>query len=522
MHEGRITEWLYNSAISIPLLVLAASLLAIGLTAYHFTGAPADRELFIVTQALLLLLAAASLAVLLYRVHDQLSQPLTQIHQWLYSLRGGNFSARVRVPDHGEFVDLAAELNRLSDEYKALVYDVDEMVSRQTESLAQKTRSLEILYDVAARLNTSRDLNDLLARSLKTLMEIVDARAGTVRLAQSDGTLKLVASIGLDNSILSSYELVSGETYMVGSTVSEGEILRQTDPRRYDVHVARPLFNGELLEMITVPLQHRAKNLGICKLFIDKPQLIERQDIKELLTSIGQHLGMAIEKARLDAESQRLSIMQERAMLANELHDSLAQTFASLRFQIRMLDVTLQQLGNKTALQEIEDIEQGLDQANQELRELMAHFRVRMDERGLIPALEETVSRFQKDTGISAFFQKDCPHIELPPDYEVQVLRIVQEALANVRKHSQAHTARVLLHCNDEGDFRVLVEDDGVGIDESAKGGGPGEHIGQSVMQERAQQLDGGVTVESEHGEGTQVLLTFRYPGRSPDKAQLS
>lgn len=459
-------------------------------------------------------LSLSGVALLVFKLNGLYILPLKRIHEWADKIHGGDFSAQIEEIPNSNTGNLISELNRFGREYDALSHNVDKMVHIQTQTLAQKTRSLEILYEVAARLNTSRNLNELLQLSLKTLMEIVHARAGSIRLLTKDNKLELVASIGLENDIVENYQVVSPDTCLVGNAMSEADILKQHDPKQYNIKPARPLFKGEPLEMVAVPLQHHDENLGICKLFIDTPNIIKRKDINDLLTSIGQHLGIAIEKARLDAESQRYSIIQERTLLANELHDSLAQTFASLRFQIRMLDNTLQGVGDKSALEEIEVIESGLDHANKELRELMAHFRIRMDERGLIPALEDIIANFSKDTGIATFFQNKCENLVLPPEYEVQILRIIQEALTNIRKHSKAHTTRILINCDGSGGYRILVEDDGIGISHNMQSddSSGGEHIGRSVMLERAKQLNADLSIESEPGEGTQLILTFRYP----------
>lgn len=493
----------------LPLMLIFSGLALVFIPA--LSGFETHGLLLPVASIILTLLGAALLA---YKLKNLYIQPLKHIHEWADKIHGGEFSAQIDEMPGTNAGNLISELNRFGREYDALAHNVDEMVHIQTQSLAQKTRSLEILYEVAARLNTSKSLDELLHLSLNTLMEIVHARAGSIRLLTKDNKLELVASCGLENDIVENYQLVSTDTCLVGDAITEAEILRQHDPRQYNIKPARPLFKGEPLEMISVPLQHHDENLGICKLFIDTPNIIKRKDINDLLTSIGQHLGIAIEKARLDAESQRYSIIQERTLLANELHDSLAQTFASLRFQIRMLDNTLQGVGDKSALEEIEVIESGLDHANKELRELMSHFRIRMDERGLVPALEDIISNFSKDTGIATFFQNKCENLTLPPDYEMQILRIIQEALANIRKHSKAQTTRVLISCDGSGAYRVLVEDDGIGISHSAHTGDTGnaEHIGRSVMLDRAKQLNAELHIDSEPGEGTQLILTFRYP----------
>jgi two-component system, NarL family, nitrate/nitrite sensor histidine kinase NarX len=94
---------------------------------------------------------------------------------------------------------------------------------------------------------------------------------------------------------------------------------------------------------------------------------------------------------------------------------------------------------------------------------------------------------------------------------ETEVLRITQEALANVRKHAAAHHVRLLLRSDEQGQFLVMIEDDGCGI-EGVASGGPGEHIGLDVMKERAARLEGKLRIETEPGEGTRVTLSFQYP----------
>jgi len=329
--------------------------------------------------------------------------------------------------------------------------------------------------------------------------------------------MRLVASTGLDTAKIEA-EKVTGAKLK----------LRINDPDFTDLdtgldlsrdcgpQTALPYFDDPNVEMIAVPLQYRGNTLGVYNMFIDKPGLYDREDVKELLTSIGRHLGMAIEKSHMDSEARQLSIMQERATLANELHDSLAQTLASLRFQVRVLDETLQQSGGFTGIPELEQVENSLDEAYSELRELIAHFRAPMDGRGLLPSIEALVNRFRNQTGIAIFLQSSEWRVEsLPPNMEMHVLRIVQESLANIRKHSHANNVRVMLRSDRDGNCQVLVEDDGIGIGAPVMGGSPGEHIGLSIMRERASSVGGELRIESEPGEGTSIELTFQY--QKPD-----
>jgi two-component system nitrate/nitrite sensor histidine kinase NarX len=393
---------------------------------------------------------------------------------------------------------------------------METQVCKQTERIEQKKRSLQVLYDVAASLNVSRDLSDLLVRFLHTMRDMVDAKAGTVRMLNEHQQMEMVASIGLDEEVVEKERMVPVARCMCGNALSEGEVMFQSELHHCSHFVGRPLLDADdELEMIAVPLQYRGETLGVYNLFVEKSSIEPREDLKALFTSIGRHLGMAIEKARLDSEAKRLFIMQERTALANELHDSLAQTLASLRFQVSMLQETLDHASTASIHEEIEQIKSGLDDAYTELRELLAHFRAPINTRGLLPALEDLVNSFRRQTGMYVLLQTEWDSARLPVDLEIQVLRIVQEALANVRKHSHAQTVRVMLKSDPDGNYRVLIEDDGVGLCKPAFSGHPGEHIGQSIMQERARRLGGELCIESETGEGTRLLLTFRYPAEN-------
>ena len=236
-------------------------------------------------------------------------------------------------------------------------------------------------------------------------------------------------------------------------------------------------------------------------------------DINELALSF-QVLSNAMESEvqaqaeRLAADAERLNLIEERTRMAHELHDSLAQTIASLRFRTRVLDEKLHQGDESLIWHEMEKIEAGVDEANIELRELMARFRAPMLPEDCATAIERLVARFRKDQGIDVFLQNGWGDDVLAPEQRIEVVRIVQEALTNIRKHGAAHTVRILLRRQNER-YRMLIEDDGVGFEETSEPASPGEHIGLAVMQERAERLGGELRVESEPGEGTRVQLSF-------------
>lgn len=240
-----------------------------------------------------------------------------------------------------------------------------------------------------------------------------------------------------------------------------------------------------------------------------------RDDINRLaewLESLAeqQEAQLQDQKNQIEKQSGHMLLLEERSQWANELHDSLAQTLASLKIQVRLLDDTLRQDNEAAVWREMEKIEAALDIANIELRSLITQFRAPIDRSGVIPAIEKLISRFRQESDIEAVFQNQWSEVKLAINLEIHIVRIIQEALQNVRRHSQAHMVRVLLAGGPNGEFRVLIEDDGVGFT-------PGtdiseNHFGLTIMADRANRIAGTLKVESELREGTQVLLEFLAP----------
>jgi len=491
----------------VPLIGLVLILITIAGLGFAADRLPAHSKALLILQTFFVGAGIVLVAWSLRRIRNRLLAPLAQLRDWAQQMRSGNLSAQIPQAAHGEFAALAHDVNKLGESLRSLSREMDERVSRQTITLQRKTRSLEILYDVAAQSNSAKDLDELLNRFLLTLTEIVYAHAGTVRLVTADHQMRLVGSVGLDEAILDKARLVPVERCLCAQDFSKNMILCQNHFANCPNLLGEHLFPSDRLENIAIPLRYKGRILGIYNLFVEKLGLTERADIKDILTNIGQHLSMAIEKAHWDEESKRMSIMQERTMLAHELHDSLAQTLASLRFRVSMLQQTLRQKDATTAQDEAAQLKEGLDEANLELRELLAHFRVRMDERGLIPATESLVERFKDECDIHIFFQNECPNLKLPPVQEVHLLHIIQEALANIRKHSDAQNVRLLMRCRDQNHLHLLIEDDGMGMGDEITVSHPGEHVGLTIMQERANRIGAELTIESEPGEGTRIEL---------------
>lgn len=434
-------------------------------------------------------------------------KPINELEYWGQRIRSGDLKYKMPVPKSGELAHVTEDLNDLGTMMYHLALDTDKQLQQHTEYTEQKTQSLSILYDIAASINTSIDLNDLLRRFLHTLTQILDAKAGAVRLLNNQNQMELVASIGFDKELIKKEKILPAESCICGITETNDKLIFQDSLLPCGKRVGHEFFDDNV-GLLVVPLQYQSKTLGVYNLFVKENFQSKHQDYIELFTSIGKHLGMAIAKARLDEESNKLSIMQERNRISYELHDSLAQTLASIRLQVRVLDEVLHSEDEKTIWQQLEKIESTVDEANTELRSLIGHFQAPIRKQALAPAIQNIVKRFRAESDIHIFFQSTIKkELHLADEKHLEVCRIVQEALNNIRKHSQANVARIMVQLKSPNILHMIIEDDGVGLPEHFESTKPGEKIGLTSMNDRAKRMNAAFSIDSEPGEGTQIIL---------------
>lgn len=457
---------------------------------------------------------AAIVMLLAWQIRRHYLDPLAHLYTWALGMCDGDLSSRIAPQQTGRFAKLSFHINRLSEALDKLANEMDDLVWQQTKRLQQRNKSLESLFEVASAINSTDNLSELLNRSAEIVMPIVNGSGRVVRLRDEGG----------DVTILDAGRAMaeSPQAPINDSAFEEIEALLDGERRDQRVDVRRCAQDADERFIVTVPMHYQGRNLGLLSIFTAAADGVDDEEVQKLLVSIGKHLGMAIAKSRLDEESHNLTLMQERTSLAHELHDSLAQSLASLRFQVKLLGDTLDGEDTLQGRRELRRINNSLDGLNTELRELIANFRAPMDERGLLPALEGLVDRFGRSSGISAHLHTECDQLKLPAAAEMQVLGIVREALTNARKHSQAKTVRLLVRCEGDGHYTLLVEDDGVGSESPSAetehpGQHPGEHVGLLIMEERAKRLGGELRIESEAGEGTRVELKFSIAAEERD-----
>ncbi len=378
-----------------------------------------------------------------------------------------------------------------------------------------RIQALRVLSEVTATLASEYDLEALLDRFLGMMVRLSGASAGVVRVLTSDGQhLRLAASQGLPPELVENERLVDIDCGVCGAALRNDEIRQTFDLKPCAARTGQSFFGG-CRSMVVVPLEHNGRLLGVYNLYMTEERSIP-EEVSLLFRSISEHLAMALENTRLMRENLRMTLMSERQMMANEVHDSLAQTMAYMKMRIELQREALLQYESGKALKYSADIQLALDEAYASLRELLTQFRNRMDPLGLEHALKELTAGYFDRTGVRLEFENRIPDLNLTVDQEVQVFHILQEALSNVARHAGAKQAWLTLEVID-GHYAFTVEDDGRGV--FVMGAQPDlrHHFGISIMSERAQRLNGNIEIANRPQGGARLRLLVPI---HPEKAK--
>jgi two-component system nitrate/nitrite sensor histidine kinase NarX len=381
-----------------------------------------------------------------------------------------------------------------------------------------RLQALAIMSEVSASLADEDDVEELLGRFLGTIMKLAHADAGAVRVLTTDGQhLRLVGARGLPADVVECERLVPIDCGLCGNAIRDNRPHYDIDLEPCSQRTGNPYFHESCQAMVVVPLQHAGQLMGTYNLFLSKPFELE-EEVVLLFRSIGEHLGMALENARLKRENLRITLMNERQMMAAEVHDSLAQTLAYMKMRLSLLDGALDGKDAATAQKYAGDVRTALDEAYAQLRALLSQFRSRMDPIGLQHALDELATGYHDRTGIALDYQNRIVDLRLSVEQEAQVFFIIQEGLANVARHSGATQARLVLE--GAGDhYEVVIEDNGRGgqgyFAIANRTGGFAEHpslrdhFGMAIMRDRARKIGGHIEVANLPAGGFRVRLLF-------------
>jgi signal transduction histidine kinase len=292
------------------------------------------------------------------------------------------------------------------------------------------------------------------------------------------------------------------------------EALRSAKPRFYQAskHHPRqawicPLHKCEIQQALIVPLLLDNNCIGALWVTRHLSEPTFQSSDLDNLEHLADQAVIALEHALMAGRLQSLAVVEERGRIAREMHDSLAQILGYVSLQTQTIEALVKQGELDAVLGELKQSRQMIKAAQADVRESILSLRTTLSgEIGLIAALEQYVSEFGVQTGIETAFVHHADHdLLLSPLAEAQLVRIVQEALTNVRKHAQATEVRVNLTLTSD-EMRISIRDNGVGFEQRAVERG---HFGLQTMRERAESVQGTLQVTSKPGDGTHVEVSL-------------
>lgn len=400
----------------------------------------------------------------LRRIRHQVVRPLNQLVMASQRIEHGQFDSPpldTHLPN--ELGLLAKTFNQMSSELHKLYRSLEAKVEEKTHDLHEAKRRLEVLYQCSQALNTSQ----------------IDVHC-----------FRHILQIVRDNEAAQFLELTVGENWRISEGVKQADLPMQILP----VTMQETVY-GELHWQS----QHVASAIP-------------------LLNSVSTMLGRGLYFNHAQKHFQQLLLMEERATIARELHDSLAQVLSYLRIQLTLLKRAIPE-DNAPAQAIMDDFSRALNDAYRQLRELLTTFRLTLQQADLPSALHEMLETLQGQT--TAKLTLDCrlPTLALDAQMQVHLLQIIREAVLNAMKHANASEIAVSCVTAPDGDHTVYIRDNGVGIGEPSE---PAGHYGLNIMRERAERLGGTLSFSQPSGGGTLVSISFRSTEPEEDVSHLT
>ncbi|MCD6672310.1 MAG: type IV pili methyl-accepting chemotaxis transducer N-terminal domain-containing protein [Burkholderiaceae bacterium] len=455
-------------------------------------------------QFAMMALAIGGAVALLYTGYIYVVDPVARLRRALARVEQGEFDARVDVVSRDEFGELGEGFNRMAGNLQQLYAGLEDKVREKTATLETKSRRLAALYDASAFIGGVDTLDDLARGFVRKAREAARADAAVIRWSdQANQRYLLLAADGLPDAIVQAEQCVNAGSCYCGDAPAGSGARTIALSGGVGQRLGHCLSAGyRTLVAVPIELQHRV--LGeIDLLYRDERALVDED--RSMLETMASHLASAMEGMRAAALDVEAAVAHERELLAQELHDSIAQSLAFLKIQVKLLRDAAARGDPSKVDRVVDEIDAGVRESYSDVRELLLHFRTRTRDEDIEPALRTTLSKFEHQTGLHVQFDIEGHGLPLDPDVQVQALHIVQEALSNVRKHAGAQ--RVWLRVQQAPVWRFEVRDDGRGFDAQAS---PGEtQVGLRIARERAQRIGGRVEVESAPDEGTRVILTL-------------
>lgn len=378
-----------------------------------------------------------------------------------------------------------------SVEEEALLEVMGSAMSMALEAQILRSKEIEALAHLQ-ELHTRESLGSQLELMLANASTALDIHGGAILLASEERNTVTLHALSGERGPLTD-EILTG--FAASVRESEGALiaghLGLVDP-----------IDFEEISLVASPLRRDGKWLGALLVWTLAEAVLSQHQLR-LVEVIGSQASLLIENHRLYQEVEYRAGSAERARLAREIHDGLAQTLGYLKLRAGQMNRWLEDGREKEVAEGISEIRRLLDEAYIDAREAIDGLRIDTSRGEMQDWLDQTYHEFRSLSGMQVS-TSTVPPVELRPEMQAQILRIVQEALGNVRKHSHASHALVDWVVDREW-LVVTIEDDGIGFDPSDVP--PISRHGLRIMRERAELLGADFQIRSRKGEGTQISV---------------
>ncbi|PWW10458.1 MULTISPECIES: ATP-binding protein [Pseudidiomarina] len=420
--------------------------------------------------------------VIFYWLRTRVKYPLEVLTLAAKRIGQGDFTARVNHPMRDELGVLSGTLNKMNEAVGYMYGNLEKRVDEQTRAISQSNVRLQFLYDTARMIiEHSPGYHDFttIVEGLKRASEVEDLELCLITEAGNKPYLQ-VQPTGAPEDPCEGVDC--SQCVNAGAGVSI-----QNNQRIYRFSIEREQQNYGVL-------------VARCSL---SEQLNDWQ--QQLLQSVADQLAIALSLKQEEEQVRRLALIQERTVIARELHDSLAQALSYLKIQVTRLNKAIEK-DNKEVIDDVaEELKQGLNAAYRQLRELLTTFRLKVDGAGLLHALQTTINQFSEQSDLSFRLNYQLENTPLVPHEEIHLLQIIREACQNAIHHSQGTDVVVQLSQQDQR-IELSIEDNGVGIPDQAE---KMNHYGLAIMQERSRHLGGTIEIKRRSEGGTGVYFSF-------------
>ena len=456
-------------------------------------------------QFVMMALAIIGAVVMLFTGYMYVINPLAHLRQGLKQVEAGDFSTRIEVEAQDEFGQVAGGFNRMAATLQSLYEGLEAQVEAKTRRVEAQRARLAALYEVSAFLAEANTIDELTQGFAGKVRAVMKADAVAVRWADdANQRYLMLASDSFPEDMLEEERCLLAGACACGNLRVDART-RVIPILAHEAEPVRGCARAGFESLVSVPIRLQHRLLGEIDLFFRTPVALSSEET-ELLDALASHLASALEGLRAAALEREAAVGEERALLARELHDSIAQSLAFMKMQVEMMRTSLAARDETGTRAVLDELDAGLRESTGDVRELLLHFRTRANSEDIEAALQATLRKFEHQSGVRTTLTLHEQGMPLPPDLQIQVLHIVQEALSNVRKHARA--GHVWLDVQQQPHWRIEVRDDGRGFETGD--GPPNEtHVGLHIMQERAARIGARIEVFSTPGKGTSVVLTL-------------